>query len=66
MNQCPILNKKNRNDDDGDDDADDDDYDGDDHLDKFFADRVLDLKDVKEGVDQSLSNLKLIFEINYS
>ena len=65
MDQCPNLNK-NRDDDDGDDDGDDDDYDGDDNLDKFFADRVLDLKDVKEGVDQSLSNLKLIFEINYS
>ena len=54
--------QENRDDDDGD----DDDYDGDDHLDKFFADRVLDLKDVEEGVDKSLSNLKLIFEINYS
>ena len=49
-----------------DDDGDDDDFDGDDHLDKFFADRVLDLKDVEEGVDQSLSNLKMIFEINFS
>ena len=54
--------QENRDDDDGD----DDDFDGDDHLDKFFADRVLDLKDVEEGVDQSLSNLKMIFEINFS